>query len=204
LNKVQPFINPVHPDDRQKVMDWGPTLKSIKQPFEYEYRIIREDGSIRHICDRGYQIMGKDGEVKLFVGTGRDVTEWRHAEKALRESKEYLNQIINCIGDPVIVKDRAHKLVLVNDAFCTFNKMRREDLIGTTGFERFPPEVELPFWKDEEEIFRRARKQTEDINQFPGQPLTFMTKSFSRIRTEPANDNGYPRHLSINGSKLNF
>lgn len=178
LNRKEPVIDPVHPEDREKVMNWGPMLKSAKKPFSYEYRIIREDGSIRYIWDQGYPISEKNGEVKLFVGTGRDVTEWRLAEEALRESREYLHQIINGIGDPIIVKDQDHKLVLVNDAFCEFCGEPRESLLGTTGFEHFPQEMVSKLWKDEDEIFRTGQgKQTEDIiSDGLGHTLTLMTK----------------------------
>jgi two-component system, cell cycle sensor histidine kinase and response regulator CckA len=188
LNREEPFIYPIHPDDLEKVMNWAPLLRSTKKPVSYEYRVVRADGSIRYIWDQGYPILGKDGEVQLFVGTGRDVTEWRLAEKALRESQEYLSNLINCIGDPIIVKDRNHKLVLVNDAFCSFNKMRREDLLGTTGLEGLDREDSQSLWKDEEAVFITGEEHlTEDvvINRY-GHQHTLMTKK-SLLRDKDGN-----------------
>jgi len=178
LNREDPFINPIHPDDLEKVMNWAPILRSTKKPLSYEYRVVRADGSIRYIWDEGYPILGKDGEVKLFVGTGRDVTEWRLAEKALRDSREYLNNLINCIGDPIIVKDRDHKIVLINEAFCSFTGMKREDLIGTTSFLGFSLELAKSLWEDEEEVFiTRKERQTEDVFiDKQGNPRTLMAK----------------------------
>jgi PAS domain S-box-containing protein len=178
LNKIDPFILPIHPDDLEKVMSWGPTLASTKKPLSYEYRIVRADGSIRYIWDQGYPILGKDGAVKFFVGTGRDVTEWRLAEMALRESEQYLNNLINCLGDPIFVKDRNHNLGLVNEAFCAFSGMKREDLIGTTGFQGFPSEMAQSLWDDEEKVFLTGKeRQTEDvILDGQGNYRTLMTK----------------------------
>jgi two-component system, cell cycle sensor histidine kinase and response regulator CckA len=178
LNREDPFIYPIHPDDLEKVMNWGPILRSTKKPLSYEYRVVRADGSIRYIWDEGYPILGKDGEVKLFVGTGRDVTEWRLAEKALRESGEYLNNLINCIADPIIVKDRNHTIILANEAFCTFTRMKREDLIGTTSFLGFAPETAKSLWEDEEEVFvTKKEHQTEDLFiDRQGNQHTLMTK----------------------------
>jgi two-component system, cell cycle sensor histidine kinase and response regulator CckA len=177
LNQNEPFINLVHPDDREKVMNWGP-LTRTGQPVSYEYRIVRADGSIRHIWDRGYPIAEKDGKVTLYVGTGLDVTEWRHAEQALRESREYLNQIINSIVDPIIVKDRDHKHVLVNDAFCAFTERRREDLIGKTGFETFSKEMAQRLKDDEERVLQTGKPSlTEDVvTDVHGQARTLMTQ----------------------------
>jgi two-component system, cell cycle sensor histidine kinase and response regulator CckA len=177
LNKEEPFINPVHPEDREKVMSWGPLTLS-GQPISYEYRIVRADGSIRHIWDRGYPIAEKDGKVTLYVGTGLDVTEWRHAEEALRESREYLNEIINRVGDPIIVKDVDHKHVLVNDAFCAFTEQRREDMIGKTGFEILPKEMKQRLWDDEDRVLQTGKPSlTEDVVIDPhGQSRTLMTR----------------------------
>lgn len=178
INQKEPFIYPIHPDDLEKVLNWGPILRSTKKPLSYEYRVVRADGSIRYIWDQGYPILGEDGEVKLFVGTGRDVTEWRLAEKAIRDSWEYLTNIINCIGDPIFVKDRDHNLVLVNDAYCTFSGMKREDLIGTLGFQGFSPDMAQSLWQEEEKAFITGKElQTEDIiNDIQGNARTLMTK----------------------------
>jgi two-component system, cell cycle sensor histidine kinase and response regulator CckA len=177
VNSEVPFLNPVHPEDREKVMQWGPLLSSGKS-VNYEYRIIREDGSVRHIWDRGYPITEKDGKVKFYVGTGRDVTEWRQAEEALRESREYLNQIINRISDTILVKDQNHMFVLVNDAFCAFAKRKREDLIGTGSFKGLPEELARSLLRDEERVLETGvESQTEDvITDRDGQQHILMTK----------------------------
>ncbi len=177
MNKETPFINPVHPEDRDKVMNWGPSTQT-GQPVSYEYRIIRADGSIRHIWDRGYPIATKDGKVTLYVGTGLDVTEWRQAEEALRESREYLNQIINHIADPIVVKDSNLRHVLVNDAFLSHTEQTREELIGTTGFENMPKEQGEALRQDEEEVLRTGKESlTEDmITDRRGHSHTWMTK----------------------------
>ena len=177
LYKEGPLIDPVHPEDREKVMNWGRQLIQ-GQPISYEYRIVRADGSIRHIWDRGYPIAEKDGRVTLYVGTGLDVTEWRQAQEALRDSREYLNQIINRIGDPIAVKNRDHKHVLVNDAFCAFTEQRPEDLLGKTGFEYFPEEIARRLWEDEEKVLQTGREShTENtIIDRHGQLRTVMVK----------------------------
>jgi PAS domain S-box-containing protein len=177
LNREKPFINPVHPDDIEKVMDWGPRTRA-GQPISFEYRIIRPDGTIRHIWDRGYPITEKDGKVVFYVGTGLDVTEWRHAEEALRESKEYLSLIINSIGDPIVVKGSDHRMVLANDAFCEYIEQKLEDVLGKTAFENLPADLGTALWKSEEEVLQTGKDNiSEDaIVDIHGQQRTLMTK----------------------------
>lgn len=178
LNRDEPFIGWVHPEDLDKVMNWGPLLKSTREPLSYEYRIVRADGSVRYIWDKGYPILNKEGEVQFFVGTGRDVTEWRLADKALRESEEYLKSLINCIGDPIVVKDRNHQIILLNDALCAITGLSPEELMGTNGCMGFTPELTEAIWKDEEEVFVTGKEHlTEDVLRNPhGQSRTLMTK----------------------------
>ena len=53
-------------------------------------------------------------------------------------SLESLDQIINCIADPIFVKDRRHRLVLVNDAECMLAGRTREELLGRTDRDILP------------------------------------------------------------------
>lgn len=175
VSNSDPFMmEMVHPDDREFV---SANRKKLMEglPVSYEYRIIRPDGSIRNIWDRAYPIFNREGRITRLVGVGQDVTERRSAEEALKESKEYLNQIINCIGDPIFVKDREHRLTLVNDALCAFTSMKREALLGTTGM---PPSLAKSLWDQEESVFETGRELvTEDVfEDAKGNPVTVLTK----------------------------
>ena len=175
LKNPDPFImEMVLPDDRNVVIANRELLIS-GQSVSYEYRIIRPDGSVRNIWDRAYPILDKKGRVYRTVGVGQDVTEWRRAEEALKEAKEYLNRIINCIGDPIFVKDREHKIVLANDAMCTFIGVKREELLGSA---LMPPGVEKSLWEQEELVFETGREfLTEDIlTDDQGNSRSVMTK----------------------------
>ena len=55
-----------------------------------------------------------------------------------QDTKDYLDKIINSIGDPIFVKDRQHRVILVNDASCKLFCRQREEIIGKTSFELFP------------------------------------------------------------------
>ncbi len=59
---------------------------------------------------------------------------------------EFLSAILEWVGDPVFVKDRDFRFVLVNQAFCSLAGRPRDELLGRTDFDLFP--------KDEAEAFR--------------------------------------------------
>ncbi len=83
-------------------------------------------------------------------------------EKALRESELFLDEIINSISDPVLVKDRQHRWVLLNDAYCQFIGYSREELLGKSDYEFFPENEAKVFWEKDEEVFVSG---TENINE---------------------------------------
>jgi signal transduction histidine kinase len=57
---------------------------------DYTYRIVRPDGSIRWIRDRGFPVRDESGEVVRFAGIAEDITENKQAEEELRQVNEQL------------------------------------------------------------------------------------------------------------------
>jgi two-component system, cell cycle sensor histidine kinase and response regulator CckA len=129
IENFEPSFDQIHPEDRERVASVAASMKN-GQPLDYEHRIIRPDGAVRRLWNRCFPIVDENGQVKRYVGVAQDVTARWNAEEALKESREYLNQIINRVGDPIFVKDDQHKFVLVNDAMCELSGMGREELLG--------------------------------------------------------------------------
>jgi PAS domain S-box-containing protein len=68
-----------------------------EQGFEVEYRVIRPDGSMRWIRDRGFPIQDESGHVYRVAGIAEDITERKQAEDALRGSEDRIRLIIDTI-----------------------------------------------------------------------------------------------------------
>ncbi len=78
------WLAQVHPDDRERVIRiWQDALASGH--IETEYRIVRPDGSVRWIVDRGRSIFDIEGRPTRFIGVNVDITERREAEQRLHE-----------------------------------------------------------------------------------------------------------------------
>jgi PAS domain S-box-containing protein len=72
----------IHPDDVDEVMRAVATATD-EGPFGLEYRIVRADGEIRWVLDRGQLVSGPGGRLWMD-GVIFDITERRAAEEALR------------------------------------------------------------------------------------------------------------------------
>ncbi len=78
------WLAQVHPEDRDRVLnEWQSALASGQ--LEDEYRIIRPDGSVCWIVDRGVPILDREGRPTRFIGVNVDVTERKESKQRLRE-----------------------------------------------------------------------------------------------------------------------
>jgi PAS domain S-box-containing protein len=75
------FLDLVHPDDRTRVQ--AAVERAITERTEYneELRIVRPNGTIRWIRDRGRVILGSDGLPIFLTGAVMDITDQRRAEE---------------------------------------------------------------------------------------------------------------------------
>lgn len=120
----------------------------------------------------------KEGKPMGIQGVSRDVTESKKAEEALLDSKEYLSRIINSIGDPIFVKDKQHRFVMVNDAQCRLAGRSREELLGKTDYDFFPKEQVNTFWEKDELVLQTGAENVneEQITDAVGDIRTIITK----------------------------
>ncbi|MCX5787638.1 MAG: PocR ligand-binding domain-containing protein [Elusimicrobia bacterium] len=75
----------------------------------------------------------------------------------LAESRDFLSSIIDSVADPIFVKDRLHRWVLLNKAYCEFMGYTREELIGKSDTDFFPKEEAEVFWAKDEEVFKSGK-----------------------------------------------
>ncbi len=82
------WVDGIHPDDRASVgASFGGWVQSgSAEPWSMEFRILRPDGSVRWIHDRGRRIA--EGDQDRVSGIATDITERVLAEAALRESEQ--------------------------------------------------------------------------------------------------------------------
>jgi len=104
------------------------------------------------------------------------------------ELQSYLEHIVNSIADPIFVKDREHRWVLLNDAFCQFMGYPRERVLGKSDYEFFPKNQADVFWTKDEEVFREGQENTneEQFTDASGALHTIVTKK-TRYADEKGN-----------------
>src|SRR3954454_11029794 len=85
-SRKRTLLTILHPRDRKRVLRAVATVSDDTKPFALEYRIVRADGSVRWVLDRGQLVPGP-GRRLWMDGAIFDITERRAAEEALRRQE---------------------------------------------------------------------------------------------------------------------
>jgi PAS domain S-box-containing protein len=120
------------------------------------------EGRETYLGSTASSLLDSHGNVVGAIESIRNITERHLAEDGQKESRDYLNKIINSIGDPIFVKDRNHRFGLVNDVLCNLMGHLREDIIGRTDHDFFPKDQADVFWEKDEVVFELGNENIND------------------------------------------
>lgn len=82
-----------------------------------------------------------------------------HIQEELKRSKEFLQTVINTIPDPVFVKDKDHRWIILNQAYCKFIGYPLETLMEKSDYDIFPQQEAESFWTQDELVFQTSQSQ---------------------------------------------
>jgi PAS domain S-box-containing protein len=100
----------LHPDDRERVHSVRANAVREKIDIEHEYRILRPDGTLRHVQATCHPVLSGAGDVVEVFGTVRDVTERKQAEHALREAQAALAHVTRVTTLGEVTASIAHEV----------------------------------------------------------------------------------------------
>ena len=111
----------LHPQDVERVREARRKAMQEKADYDAHYRIVRRDGTTRHLHATGHPVLDANGEVTELVGVVTDVTESKRAEQALRLSEERYARAMegsdaghwdwNIVTDEMFLSERAREML---------------------------------------------------------------------------------------------
>jgi PAS domain S-box-containing protein len=150
-----PFIDFVHPDDREATIQEVEKLSVGIDTLSFENRYRCKDGSYRNLFWNATAFV----ERQLIYAIGRDVTELKQAERALRLSEERNRLLFESNPHPVYVYDRETLSILdINRAAIATYGYSREEFLTLTMKDLRPVE-DVPALM---EVLAGARESFED------------------------------------------
>ncbi len=89
---IEAWKTSLHPEDREPV--WAECQAALRGKMEWDFdcRILLPDGTVRHISSNALVIRDPEGNPIRVLGTNRDITEQKNAERAIKESKFFFEE----------------------------------------------------------------------------------------------------------------
>jgi PAS domain S-box-containing protein len=99
-------------------------------------------------------IKQKRGKGPIIDGAIRDITRQKEYEMRLQESQSFLTNVMNTVAAPIFVKDKHHRWIMFNEAFCSFMNRSTKELQNKTDKDFLPEKECKVFWKVDNEVLR--------------------------------------------------
>jgi len=135
--KAKPYLEFIHPDDRQGTAAEASRLQKPEVTFEFENRYLCKDGSYRWLSWNAVSVP----EQKVIYAVARDITERKHAEELLRETEERHRKLFDNNPHPTWVYDRETlQFLAVNRAAVKKYGYSNDEFLAMTLKDIRPPE----------------------------------------------------------------
>lgn len=169
----------IHPDDLEMVIAKWEASVAERRPYVNEVRLVRPDGSLRHVVVAACPTHDARGGVTGFIGTALDVTDRLAAENVAREKESLLQALVDHSSAAIYLKDRAGRYLLVNRQHRELWPAMRDFRTGTTPFDWFPEETARSFLESDAVVFRTGETRTfEESLEIGGERRTYLSIKF--------------------------
>jgi PAS domain S-box-containing protein len=164
LPRFEQWVQRIHPEDRDKFKLASDRTLLKNLDCDVEFKIVKPDGTVRHIHGIGHPVLSPNGELVQVVGTMVDTTERISAEEALKRSETYLAQAQR----------------VANMGSWVFDTIRMKPVYLSTEWHRlqdFDPKDGMPTWEQRlqrihpadrvsyEGAFKRAIAEKSDLDE---------------------------------------
>jgi len=132
------FMDLVHPDDRQRVMQSVQDALAQRTDLAYEFRVVLPNNDLRWLSSRGRVFYDKQGRPVNLVGVVLDISERKRSEEVLNEANARVTSILESITDAFCHLDTDWHYTYANRHIEELTGRSREELLGKRIWDIFP------------------------------------------------------------------
>jgi two-component system sensor histidine kinase/response regulator len=132
----------IHPEDRAGYL--AHHTHDGDDDTTLDFRILRQDGSIRWLSHRCRSIHDADGRYLGRTGSNRDITERKLSEEALSRERETMKLILDNAPIGIWLQDGTGKLSFVNRAFSQAMGISEAQFLAVSHYAELIPEPFRP------------------------------------------------------------
>jgi len=161
--RIETYLSLIHPDDRDAVVAGIRANRQQPRQTELEHRIVRPDGTVRHVRLHGVPYRDESG-TPILAGTLHDVTEIRESTEALHALSHKLLRTLEAMADAFYTLDRQWRFTYLNEATERLLRRSRHDLLGKVLWDEYPDLVGTHFGAEYE--FAMSRRQAVAFEEY--------------------------------------
>lgn len=122
------FVEATHEEDRDEAAAAvGAALEGA--PYSLEHRVVRPDGEIRWVHERGEVHFDSDAKPVRMLGTAQDITERKATERALRAALALSDGVVAASPIGLAIYDETGRCLKGNEAVATVVGATREQVL---------------------------------------------------------------------------
>ncbi len=135
------------PELQEKVRD---AVKRTAQGdfVRFEATHPAKDGSLHYVDFSMKPVHDTEGRIIMLLPEGRDITDRKAMEEALRAERDKAQQYLNIAGVIMVVLNPDQTIALINKKGCGILGWAEAELVGANWFDRVVPEAERALVKD--------------------------------------------------------
>ncbi|HPO48906.1 MAG TPA: PAS domain S-box protein, partial [Spirochaetota bacterium] len=123
------FAEAIHPEDRENVLRKINQAVEKKVNYDSEHRMIKKDGEIIWIHDRGAIISSdENGKSIRMAGAISDITERKRIEERLKQSEENFRTFFETIDDMIFIGNQKGEIFFTNSSVSNKLGYSKEEL----------------------------------------------------------------------------
>jgi PAS domain S-box-containing protein len=168
--KLETILQRIHPEDSAFVRETIERASQQQENFDFENRLLMQDGSIKYVRAVGHAVKEKSGEVE-FVGALMDIT-------AAREAADRTRLIIDTVPAQIWTENPDGVVDFVNHRWVDYTGMTLEQAVGWgwTGMVH-PDDIERVMSKWRALIAEGKPREIESrLRRFDGEYRWFLSR----------------------------
>jgi PAS domain S-box-containing protein len=120
----------LHPEDETHALSTVARVLADGGEYRDEFRIIRSDGAVRWLSNRGKVCYDEQGKAERLIGTVQDVSARKEVERELRESEEHHRSILKTAMDGIVLLDATGRILEVNESYLAMSGYSQQELLN--------------------------------------------------------------------------
>ncbi|MDH5483829.1 MAG: PAS domain S-box protein [Gammaproteobacteria bacterium] len=124
------FLDSIHPDDRQDVIDAVNSAVSGDEIYNIEHRVVRPNNEIRIVHEQGKVYYNSDDIPVRMIGTVHDITNLKKAAESLRQEIKRNEILLKTTQDGYWIVNTDSVIKNCNESYLSMSGYDYDEIIG--------------------------------------------------------------------------